>query len=70
MLFVLVLIGSLLALVAFALAVARNVEHGEARFDSTTGRQIGKDKTHQGPAIPARRIEQNTQESERETDHD
>ncbi len=70
MLFVLVLIGSLIALVAFAFVVARNVEHGEARFDSKTGRQISHKTGHQGPAIPARRIEQNTQENERETDHD
>lgn len=58
MLFMLILIGSLIALVVFAFVISRKVEFGEARFDSETGKVKAKDHPAQtGQAVPARRIE-------------
>ena len=68
--FVLVLVGSLIALVVFAFMVSRRIEYGEARFDSTTGKLISEDSQKPAaPVIPARRIEQ-VHASERETDNE
>ena len=58
MLFMLILIGSLIALVVFAFVISRKVEFGEARFDSDTGKVKAEDYPAQpGQAVPAKRIE-------------
>ena len=50
--------------------LSRTIEHGEARFDSATGKPISReDRKPAGPVIPARRIEQ-AKASERETDNE
>ena len=70
MLFVLILILALLGLVVFAVVVANRVNHGEARFDSGTGKLM-KDERQQpnGPAVPAQRIGTN-RSNERKTDNE
>ncbi len=40
--------------------LSKTIDHGEARFDSETGKQLRGSETkprHQGPARPATRIE-------------
>lgn len=68
--FVLVLVGSLIALVVFAFMVSRRIEYGEARFGASTGKPLSQnDEKPTGPVIPARREEQ-IHASERETDNE
>ena len=40
--------------------LSKTIDHGEARFDSETGKQLRESETrrpHEGPARPASRIE-------------
>ncbi|MFV0644450.1 MAG: hypothetical protein ACK5NN_08115 [Sphingomonadaceae bacterium] len=56
MIFLLILFGSLIALVGFALFIAQRVEYGEARFDSKAGKpDNGKKSRLAGSVVPARR---------------
>ncbi len=67
MLFMLILFGSLIALVILAFVMSRKIEYGEARFDSTTGKPIADDKPPPpGPVVPAQKIDSNSQ-NERKT---
>jgi hypothetical protein len=59
MLFMLILLFSLVAVVGVAMFVARTAAHGEARFDSDTGKTLTKpeDKRRED-AVPAKRIDE------------
>ncbi len=65
MLFALIFLAAFVALGVLALYLARNIEHGEARFDSKTGKPLGEEKpAERGPAVPARRIEDDDERNE------
>ncbi|MEP2736993.1 MAG: hypothetical protein ABJP34_11945 [Erythrobacter sp.] len=57
MIFMFILLVSLVAVVGVAMFVSRTASHGEARFDSDTGKTLDGDAAdHREDAVPAKRI--------------
>ncbi len=64
MIWLVITLAALIALVLFAVVISTRIEHGEARFDSRTGKQITDTTMNpSAPARPAKRMETNSDQS-------